>query len=343
MDHDVDAVDVESAGRHIGGDERRELPGGEVLERLLTGRLAEVAVNGRRPHAFTPQVGDEAVGAPLRAAEAQRLGRAADDGGAHLGLVELVHLQETVLHLVDRHLPRLHLVQDGVTKVAADDLVDGRVQRGGEQQRLALDGHAPQQPFDLRQEAHVGHPVGLVDDERRDLVEPDRFAVREVDEPTRRRDDDVGAVGELARLAVEVGAAVDREDSPVDGFCKRLEDFGDLDGELAGRDEDERGRGAGAGARRPHEHRQAEGERLARAGLRLAADVATRERVCDRECLNGKGRLMPWLPNASTSSGATPRPAKVVPVSISVVIYFLAVALQGYRRAWLVIVIVRRP
>ena len=40
----------------------------------------------------------------------------------------------------------------------------------------------------------------------------------------------------------------------------------------------------------------------------------------------GKGRLMPWLSNASTSSGATPRPANVVPTSVSVVMYFLAVS-----------------
>ena len=85
--------------------------------------------------------------------------------------------------------------------------------------------------------------------------------------------------GELASLAVEVRPAVDREDPPVDRLRKRLEHLGDLDRELARRDEDQRGRRTGARPRRAHEHRQAEGERLAGAGLCLAAHVAARERV----------------------------------------------------------------
>jgi len=60
-----------------------------------------------------------------------------------------------------------------------------------------------------------------------------------------RRDDDVGARGELAGLVIEVSAPVDSENPPADGLCEDLEHFGDLNGELARRDEDERPRCAG--------------------------------------------------------------------------------------------------
>ncbi len=246
-------------------------------------------MNSSRAHAFAAEVVNEPVSATLGATEAQRLGRACDDGGAHLCLVELVHLQESVLHLLNRDLLRLYVVQDRVPEVSADDLVDCRIQRRGEEQRLAFNGHEPEQPFHLRQEAHVRHAIRLVDDESRDLAESDRFTVRQVDEPARSRDDDVGAFGELAGLAIEVGAAVDREHPPVNCLRENLEHVGDLNRELARRYEDERRRCAGSGARSSHEHGQAECERLARAGLRLAAHVTTRQRVLDRKFLYGKG------------------------------------------------------
>ena len=56
------------------------------------------------------------------------------------------------------------LVQHGVVHVAAHEHVDLAVERGREQQRLAVVGDLAHDPFDLRQESHVGHAVGFVDD-----------------------------------------------------------------------------------------------------------------------------------------------------------------------------------
>ena len=46
-------------------------------------------------------------------------------------------------------------------------------------------------PVDLRLEAHVEHPVGLVEDEDPDAVELDRLAVDEILQAAGRGDEDV--------------------------------------------------------------------------------------------------------------------------------------------------------
>ena len=78
---------------------------------------------------------------------------------------------------------------------------------------------------------------------------------------------------------------------------ERRERVGDLLGELAGGDQDEparRRRPCGASRRgEPGQHRQAEGEGLARAGLRAAEDVTAGEGVGDRAGLDGERRVQP--------------------------------------------------
>ena len=148
--------------------------------------------------------------------------------------------------------------------------------------RCARDG--AQDAVDLRLEAHVEHPVGLVEDERADTLERDEPALEQVVETTGGRDQDV----RLARppgLRVDRLAAVDRADAKAFGCGERLDVGGHLGGELAGRDEHERRRLAAAVGRALDE-RQPEGERLAGSRRRLGEDVAARERVGDDELLD---------------------------------------------------------
>ena len=62
--------------------------------------------------------------------------------------------------------------------MTAHDLVDRRVERGGEEQGLSGARHLAQEPLDLGQKAHVGHAVRFVDDKGGDLAEFDSFTVR---------------------------------------------------------------------------------------------------------------------------------------------------------------------
>ena len=99
-------------------------------------------------------------------------------------------------------------MSDGVGEVSLDDLVDATVQSGREEQPLTSLRKAIQDRSDLRQEAHVGHVVGLVEDHDLDIGELNGSAVDEVVKPARGGDQQVdptvkrhqlGRVGHAAR------------------------------------------------------------------------------------------------------------------------------------------------
>ena len=66
---------------------------------------------------------------------------------------------------------RPDLVPDGIAEVMAHEVVDVAVEGGREEQRLVVRLQPPEHPLDLGHEAHVGHAVGLVDDERLHLAQ----------------------------------------------------------------------------------------------------------------------------------------------------------------------------
>ena len=194
VDDDVDAFDVETPGGHVGRDEGGSLPGGEVGERPLPEPLAQVAVDGRGPHTRSrASVVDEAVGAALGADEARAsCPRPSTIAAATLAL--------SIWWTFKKRCSISSTVTWSETDLVEDRVAAGSGGRAGRRPSRAWPRtsrvwrarrHLPQQPLDLGHEAHVGHPVGLVDDEGRDLVEVDRLAVREVDQPPRRRHDDV--------------------------------------------------------------------------------------------------------------------------------------------------------
>ena len=135
-----------------------------------------------------------------------------------------------------------------VALVAAHERVDRAVERRREQQRLAGLRRRVEQALDHREEAHVGHAVGFVDDDDLDRVEADFAALDEVGEAARARDEDVDAAAQGLQLQAEAGAAVDGRDPQLALPAEPLELAADLRGELAGGNEDEAGRALGRGA-----------------------------------------------------------------------------------------------
>ncbi len=92
--------------------------------------------------------------------------------------------------------------------VAPRQLADLAVERRGEEHRLAVAREPADDPVDLRLEAHVEHPVGLVEDEDLDRVERDQLAVEEILQAARRRHEDLRLARVLGLLA-QRHAAVD--------------------------------------------------------------------------------------------------------------------------------------
>ena len=113
----------------------------------------------------------------------------------------------------------------------------------------------------------------------------------EVEQAAGRADDDVDALLQRLDLRLEGAAAVDGLDADLAHAARGLEVLGDLDAQLAGRDDDERLRGAGRAlvlALDALQQRDAEAERLAGAGAGLADEVLAGQRDRQRHRLDGE-------------------------------------------------------
>ena len=142
-------------------------------------------------------------------------------------------------------------------------------------------------------------------------------------EPAGAGDDDVEAAGEGLHLRVLADATEDRGRLHAERAGHRVDDGGDLVGQLAGRHQDQRarplglalaGRGGQAG-----DQREAEGEGLAGAGAAAAEDVPAGQAVGQRRDLDRERRGDAAARSAPRPAGAgTPSAAKVVSVGSTV-------------------------
>ena len=173
------------------------------------------------------------------------------------------------------------LVEHGVGEIALDQAINGAVERGREEQRLAFRVRLVEDAPDGREEAHVRHAVGFVDHHSLDTVENQGALLHQVFQPTGTGNQNLHALAERALLGLVPDAAVDREDTLAPNIGERLELTHDLRGEFTGRSENQRTRTARA--RRPHplDDRRTERDRLARSGRGASTDVLARERIRD--------------------------------------------------------------
>ena len=91
---------------------------------------------------------------------------------------------------------------------------DRPFQRCGEEHGLAFAGEPSHDVGDLRLEAHVEHPVGLVEDEDPDVLQPDQTSRGQVFQTAGRGHEDVG-LGHGAGLLPDGDPAVGRRDVQV--------------------------------------------------------------------------------------------------------------------------------
>ncbi len=170
---------------------------------------------------------------------------------------------------------------DGLDQNLRHELGDIGRHGGGEQQRLALPRNERHDPAHVAQEAHVEHAVGFVDDERAHHVEADVLLIDEIEQASRRGDEDVDAVAERRNLLVLIDAAEDDGIAELEIAAVGLEAVVYLERELARGRQDERAHAARfvltGVLGEALEQRQAERGGLAGAGLRDAEDVAARK------------------------------------------------------------------
>jgi hypothetical protein len=250
--------------------------------------LRLVAVHGDRVDAGAAEPLDQPVGAALGADEDEReVAVVAERLDERVELVVVRDGLEAVLDRVDPLLVRRVGVLSRVLGVGLGDAAGLTLEGGREEQRLPVLRAQVHDPVDGRLEAHVEHPVGLVEDQDLDVAQVEGAAVEEVLEPAGRRDDDLRAGGVLG-LLLDADAAVDGGDLERTSVRHRPDLLDDLRDQLAGRRQDQR-RGTAVGRLDLVDHRHAEGERLAGTGRGLREHVATGEHVSDDELLDREG------------------------------------------------------
>ena len=154
------------------------------------------------------ELAGQRLGAVLGAGEHERAAGRAGQVDQHRDALVALDVQHVVGHRRDRRLRRVGLVGGRVVQEPLDQPVDGRVERGGEQHPLAVRGVC-EQAADGRQEAEVGHVVGLVEDGDLDVVRPAGALADQVLEAAGAGDDDVDAGAQAADLRALADAAED--------------------------------------------------------------------------------------------------------------------------------------
>ena len=89
-------------------------------------------------------------------------------------------------------------------------------------------------------EAHVEHPVGLVEDEDLNLAQVDGLLPDVIEQPSRRCDQDVNASAQRIDLRVDADAAVDGDRLELNVLAVGADALLDLRAELAGRRDHQR-------------------------------------------------------------------------------------------------------
>ena len=181
---------------------------------------------------------------------------------------------------------------DRVVQELIRDALDLGRHRGGEEQGLAGERHELADPLDIRDETHVEHAIGLVDDKEFDAAEQKLAALEMVEQAAGRGDQDIDAAGDLGILVPEGHAADEERDRQAALGAVAGKVFLHLCRKLARRLQDEGARHSRPGATllQQGQHRQSEGGGLARAGLGNAQHVAALHDMWDRLGLNGRGR-----------------------------------------------------
>ena len=198
-----------------------------------------------------------------------------------------------MVHRADRGKRGIRLVDHGLVQVTLHENAHTLVQGGGKQHPLPAGAGPIEDAPHHREEAHIGHVIGFVNDGDLHAAEVHVPLTHEIEEPARAGHEDVDATRERLDLGVLAHAAVNGVVAELCCGRKRPQRLRDLVREFPGGGEDQRARVAGDRAApvrsEARDHGKEEGIGLAGAGPAAAEDIPARERV--RQCgrLDGGG------------------------------------------------------
>ena len=288
---------MDASGGDIGGDQGRCLAQGEVVEGALSLVLRAVAMDRHCRHAGPGELAGSTVGAMAGAGEHDRAAKGGGDRCAKRNAFRAGKLPEVVGHLVEIGGGFTDLVTHGIGLVGLRELGDLAIECRRIEHGLWVVAGLIEQSLHRRHESHVGHAVGLVDDDVLDLGERHDPLLDQILESAGCCDEHVDAAGESVDLGLKADTSVDGESMASDSSEHRREFVVDLAGEFAGRrqDQDPGAFLAGRAAfERQRNGRNAERQRLSRSGRGSTDDVAPVDQIgdglsLDREWLRDAG------------------------------------------------------
>ena len=200
---------MNASSRHVRGNQRRDAVRLEPSERAVPLWLGKATMDRRGVDAGGRQLFGQPICAVPGAGEHDRRSPCADDLRGTSRPFGTIELLEVVVDL--RLLVRVgEFVGDRVLLVVALQDGDVAIERRGEQNGLTRRRALVEEASNLRKESHVGHAIGLIDDDDPDVIQPQRPLVQEVTEPTRTRHENLDAAAERRTLRFVPDTAIHR-------------------------------------------------------------------------------------------------------------------------------------
>ena len=304
IDHVWQFVDINTAGGNVGGYKGAYVAALETGQRLCTGCLALVAMQGHSSDAIFFQKLRHIVGTKFGAGEHQHLAPIVfiDDvsqQGLFLATADRIDNLGDALHgsVTRRDLHTLRVLEQAGSQFA------NFVAKGGrEQQALLFLGNRGQHFFDVMDEAHVQHAVGFVQHQHLYLAQIQHALLHQVQQAPGCGDQNVHAFFQLGDLGVHAHAAENHGGAELQVFAVGADGFFNLGCQFAGGGQHQ---GTDAGSTKfvlraaAHgeavQQGQGEGSGLAGTGLGTTEQIATLQDQRDRLCLNGRWGFVTML------------------------------------------------
>ena len=304
--------DVKAACRDVGGDEDLRVALLECGQRAHPLRLALVAVDGGGADAVLAQLLGQPIGTALGAREDEHLVHvlATEHVAEQVALAATVHRVDDLADGGSGGVSRGRVDRQRLMQQLLRQPPDARVERGAEEQALALRGQPFEDPLDVVDEAHVQHAIGLVQDQDLDAAEVERALPDMIEKATRRGHDDLDTGTHGPYLAIHGHAAEDRRGADGSVRTVRTDGLLHLEGELSGRHDDER---TGpdltglTGSVERLDHGQHEGGGLAGARLSAHEHVTAGEDGGDGLCLDRGGFGVALVRDGTQGFGPKPK------------------------------------
>jgi hypothetical protein len=241
VDDEVEARQVDAAGRDVGGDADAGATVAHGLQRVAALVLCQFAGQCHDVEIAVMEARGQMIDGCTRRAEHDGVGRFVVAQNVDDGILAVARGdgQRTVFDIDVLLFFRRGRDAHGVLLVALGELGNGSRHGCREHQRAALGRCGVEDEFQVFAEAEVEHLVGFVEDGGLQFRHVERAAADVVAEAARRADDDMGTAIQRAALGADVHAADAADDHGAGQFIEPFEFAGDLQGQFACRRDDQ--------------------------------------------------------------------------------------------------------